>query len=133
LGRLTGLETGRIQFTQDLLPADVTGHFVFDRNQGTFTFRQGPIFCSILLADEINRAPAKTQSALLEAMEEHQATVEGRTFRLPDPFVVMATMNPVDIEGVHHLPAAQMDRFTIRTQVDYPDAKGENAYLVDPP
>ena len=133
LGRLTGLETGRVQFTQDLLPADVTGHFVFDRNGGAFTFRNGPIFCNILLADEINRAPAKTQSALLEAMEEHQVTVEGRTFPLPDPFVVMATMNPVDIEGVHHLPAAQMDRFTIRTQVDYPDAKGEAAYLSAPP
>lgn len=133
LGRLAGEQAGRVQFTQDLLPADVTGHFVLDRATSQFSFRPGPLFCNILLADEINRAPAKTQSALLEAMEEHQVTVEGRTFPLPDPFVVMATMNPVDIEGVHHLPAAQMDRFTIRADVAYPDAREETAYLADPP
>jgi MoxR-like ATPase len=133
LGRLTGLQPGRIQFTQDLLPADITGHFVYDREQGQFNLRKGAIFCNILLADEINRAPSKTQSALLEAMEEHQVTIEGRTFPLPDPFLVMATMNPIDLEGVHSLPVAEMDRFTIQTRMDYPSAQAEAAFLRQPP
>ncbi|HET6397923.1 MAG TPA: MoxR family ATPase, partial [Candidatus Thermoplasmatota archaeon] len=133
LGRLAGLESGRVQFTQDLLPTDITGHFVFDRNEGRFSLRKGPVFCNILLADEINRAPTKTQSALLEAMEEHQVTIEGRTFPLPEPFCVMATMNPVDLEGTHQLPAAQLDRFTIQSRVDYPDAAQEAGMLADPP
>ena len=109
--RILGGQYQRIQFTPDLLPSDVTGTYIFDRKTGEFVLRQGPIFCQVLLADEVNRAPAKTQSALLEAMQEFQATIEGTTLPLPQPFLVLATQNPVEQEGVYRLPEAQLDRF----------------------
>lgn len=110
----------RIQFTPDLLPSDVTGTYVFDRKENEFVLRQGPIFCQVLLADEVNRAPAKTQSALLEAMQENQVTIEGHTLPLPQPFMVLATQNPVEQEGVYRLPEAQLDRFLLRVEMGYP-------------
>lgn len=118
--RVLGTHYQRIQFTPDLLPSDVTGTYVFDRKENEFVLRQGPIFCQILLADEINRAPAKTQSALLEAMQENQVTIEGHTLALPQPFMVMATQNPVEQEGVYRLPEAQLDRFLLRVEMGYP-------------
>ena len=118
--RLLGCQYQRIQFTPDLLPSDVTGTSIFDRNTGDFVLRKGPIFCQVLLADEINRAPAKTQSALLEAMQEYQVTVDGQTIPLPRPFLVLATQNPVEQEGVYRLPEAQLDRFLIRVEMGYP-------------
>ncbi|GAA0546967.1 AAA family ATPase [Halorubrum ejinorense] len=120
-----GLEFSRIQFTPDLLPADVTGTNVFDERDGSFTFSPGPIFANVVLADEINRAPPKTQAALLEAMEEGQVTVDGETHALPSPFYVIATQNPVESEGAFPLPEAQLDRFTIKTSIGYPDEDGE--------
>src|SRR5436309_2941160 len=124
-----GTQYQRIQFTPDLLPADVTGTYVFDRKQNEFVLRKGPIFCQVLLADEVNRAPAKTQSALLEAMQEVQVTIEGTTFPLPQPFMVLATQNPVEQEGVYRLPEAQLDRFLLRVEMGYPGRKGEVAML----
>jgi MoxR-like ATPase len=118
--RILGTQYQRIQFTPDLLPADVTGTYVFDRKQNEFVLRKGPIFTQILLADEINRAPAKTQSALLEAMQEQQVTIEGVTLPLPQPFMVLATQNPVEQEGVYRLPEAQLDRFLMRVTMGYP-------------
>jgi MoxR-like ATPase len=118
--RLLGSQFNRVQFTPDLLPADITGTFVFDRKDNEFVLRKGPIFCQVLLADEINRAPAKTQSALLEAMQEGQATIEGTTLALPTPFLVLATQNPVEQEGVYRLPEAQLDRFLLRVEMGYP-------------
>jgi MoxR-like ATPase len=115
-----GTEYQRIQFTPDLLPSDVTGTYIFDRKQNEFLLRKGPIFCQVLLADEVNRAPAKTQSALLEAMQENQVTIEGTTLPLPRPFMVLATQNPVEQEGVYRLPEAQLDRFLLRVFMDYP-------------
>ena len=115
----------RIQFTQDILPADITGHFFFDQKTGQFEVRRGPIFADLVLADEINRAPPKTQSALLEAMQERQVTIEGNTFDLPNPFMVIATLNPIETEGVYPLPEAQVDRFMIKSHMDYLDDKGE--------
>jgi len=115
----------RIQFTQDLLPADITGHFYYDQKTGQFEVRRGPIFADLVLADEINRAPPKTQSALLEAMQERQVTIEGTTFELPNPFMVIATLNPIETEGVYPLPEAQIDRFMIKSHMDYLDDKGE--------
>ncbi len=115
----------RIQFTPDLLPGDITGTFIFDRNRSEFVFRRGPIFTQILLADEINRAPAKTQSALLEAMQERQVTIEGNTSILDAPFMVIATQNPIEQEGVYRLPEAQLDRFFLRVLFDHPDQKEE--------
>jgi MoxR-like ATPase len=123
--RILGCEYQRIQFTPDLLPSDVTGTSIFDRRTNDFVLRKGPIFCQILLADEINRAPAKTQSALLEAMQEYQVTVDGQTLSLPQPFFVLATQNPVEQEGVYRLPEAQLDRFLIKIQVGYPDHRAE--------
>jgi MoxR-like ATPase len=123
--QLLGVEFHRIQFTPDLLPADVTGTYILDRQTSEFTLRRGPIFCQILLADELNRAPAKTQSALLEAMQESQVTIEGTTLPLPRPFLVLATQNPVEQEGVYRLPEAQLDRFLLRVQVGYPDRSDE--------
>jgi MoxR-like ATPase len=120
-----GLEFSRVQFTPDLLPADVTGTNVFDEPTGEFTFSPGPIFANVVLADEINRAPPKTQAALLEAMEERQVTVDGGTHELPSPFVVIATQNPVESEGAFPLPEAQLDRFLVKTSVGYPDRDGE--------
>jgi len=119
----------RIQFTPDLLPADITGTYVLNPRDGSFSLRAGPIFANVLLADEINRAPAKTQSALLEAMQERQVTIEGDRFELPDPFLVLATQNPIDLEGTYPLPEAQIDRFLVRVLMTYPNEKDEVAML----
>ncbi|MFN5742188.1 MAG: AAA family ATPase [Planctomyces sp.] len=124
-----GLHFERIQFTPDLLPSDVTGTQVLDRNTSEFVLRKGPVFCQLLLADELNRAPARTQSALLEAMQERQTTIEGRTLPLPDPFMVLATQNPIEQEGVYRLPEAQLDRFLFRVNVGYPERDQEVAML----
>jgi len=118
--RILGCQYQRVQFTPDLLPSDVTGTYIFDRKINEFVLRKGPIFCQVLLADEINRAPAKTQSALLEAMQEIQVTIEGTTLPLPPPFLVLATQNPVEQEGVYRLPEAQLDRFLLRVEMGYP-------------
>jgi MoxR-like ATPase len=118
--RVIGGQYQRLQFTPDLLPSDVTGTYIFDRKTNDFVLRKGPIFCQVLLADEINRAPAKTQSALLEAMQENQVTIEGTTLPLPQPFMVLATQNPVEQEGVYRLPEAQLDRFLLRVSMGYP-------------
>lgn len=126
---LVGLDFKRIQFTQDLLPADITGHFYFNQKNQEFEFRPGPIISNMVLADEINRAPSKTQSALLEAMEEKQVTVEGNTFKLEEPFLVIATINPVELEGVYTLPEAQMDRFMIKSKMDYLAVDDELRFL----
>ncbi len=119
----------RIQFTPDLLPSDVTGTEVFHPETRTFAFQQGPVFHNLLLADEINRAPAKVQSALLEAMAEHQVSVGRQTFALPDLFLVMATQNPIEQEGTYPLPEAQLDRFLLHVRVDYPDVVAEQRIL----
>jgi MoxR-like ATPase len=124
-----GIHYQRVQFTPDLLPSDVTGTYVFDRKQNEFVLRKGPIFAQVLLADEINRAPAKTQSALLEAMQEVQVTIEGTTLALPQPFMVLATQNPVEQEGVYRLPEAQLDRFLLRVEMGYPEHLAEVAML----
>ncbi len=123
--RVLGTQYHRIQFTPDLLPGDVTGTYVFDRKENDFVLRKGPIFCQVLLADEVNRAPAKTQSALLEAMQEIQVTIEGTTLPLPQPFMVLATQNPVEQEGVYRLPEAQLDRFLLRVEMGYPGRLSE--------
>ncbi|MBB2987014.1 AAA family ATPase [Terracoccus luteus] len=120
-----GLDFRRAQFTPDLLPGDITGSFVYDQRAGEFDFRPGPIFAGLLLADEINRTPPKTQAALLEAMQERQVTVEGRTFPLPRPFHVLATANPVEYEGTYPLPEAQLDRFLLRVSFGYPTPEQE--------
>ena len=124
-----GLDFRRLQCTPDLLPADVTGSFVYEPGRGEFSFRHGPVFTGLLLADEVNRTPPKTQSALLEAMQEHQVTVEGRTFPLPRPFHVLATANPVEYEGTYPLPEAQLDRFLLRLRFGYPDRSEEVGVL----
>jgi len=123
------LSYSRIQFTPDLMPADVTGVNVFDNRTTEFVFRQGPVFADIVLADEINRAPAKTQSALLEAMQEKQVTVDGVEHRLSGEFMVVATQNPIEFEGTYPLPEAQLDRFIMKILIDYPDADKELAML----
>ncbi|MEF8786633.1 MAG: MoxR family ATPase [Haloarculaceae archaeon] len=120
-----GLSFSRIQFTPDLLPADVTGAHVYDERERTFEFQEGPVFANIVLGDEINRAPPKTQAALLEAMGENQVTTDGETRALPEPFFVIATQNPVESEGVFPLPEAQVDRFTLKAAIGYPDYEGE--------
>ena len=120
-----GIDYERIQFTPDLMPSDVTGTQILDRQTSDFVLRKGPIFCQLLLADELNRAPARTQSALLEAMQEQQVTIEGKTLPLPDPFMVLATQNPIEQEGVYRLPEAQLDRFLFRVHVGYPDRDHE--------
>jgi len=120
-----GLEFKRAQFTPDLLPGDITGSFIYDQRAGDFEFRPGPLFAGLLLADEINRTPPKTQAALLEAMQEKQVTVEGRTFQLPRPFHVLATANPVEYEGTYPLPEAQLDRFLMRISFGYPSLDEE--------
>jgi MoxR-like ATPase len=121
----TSLEFARIQFTPDLMPSDVTGSSIFDQRSGDFKFLPGPIFTNLLLADEINRAPPKTQAALLEAMQERQVTTEGETRPLPAPFVVLATQNPIEYEGTYPLPEAQLDRFLMRVGVGYPSREHE--------
>jgi MoxR-like ATPase len=123
------LEFKRIQFTPDLLPSDITGSFLYDQRQARFEFRRGPIFTNLLLADEINRATPKTQSALLEAMQESQVTVEGERFPLEAPFLVIATQNPIELEGTYPLPEAQLDRFLMRLSVGYPDPEDEAEIL----
>src|ERR1700716_3800034 len=125
LARSLGCSFERLQFTPDLLPSDVTGVNIYSPSTQQFEFRQGPIFTQVLLADEINRATPKTQSALLEAMEEQQVTVDGTTYPLPLPFLVMATQNPIEYEGTFPLPEAQLDRFFVKTTLGYPDAEGE--------
>jgi MoxR-like ATPase len=122
LAQVTNLSFSRIQFTPDLLPADITGSTVFEAANGEFRFRPGPVFGNLVLGDEVNRAPAKTQAALLEAMQERQVTVDGTTYRLPRPFLVVATQNPIEHEGTYALPEAQLDRFLLRTRMGYPAA-----------
>jgi MoxR-like ATPase len=124
-----GLDFKRIQFTPDLLPGDITGGYVFNRRNNQFELRQGPIFANLILADEINRASPKTQSALLEAMQEGQVTMEGETMRLPSPFLVLATQNPIEYEGTFPLPEAQLDRFMIKLTVGYPSLVEEQEIL----
>ncbi|MBA2477867.1 MAG: MoxR family ATPase [Sporichthyaceae bacterium] len=127
--QVLGLDFRRVQFTPDLLPADITGSYVVD-SSGEFVFRQGPIFTQLLLGDEVNRTPPKTQAALLESMQEHQVTVEGTTFALPEPFVVLATANPIEHEGTYPLPEAQLDRFMLRVSLGYPGVDDEWQVLV---
>jgi len=124
-----GLDFSRVQFTPDLLPADITGTHVFNEREREFEFNEGPLFANVVLADEINRAPPKTQSALLEAMEEEQVTVDGDTYELPSPFFVLATQNPVEMEGTFELPEAQVDRFLVKSSIGYPDEAGEEELL----
>jgi MoxR-like ATPase len=124
-----GCDFKRIQFTPDLLPADITGTYIFNQKEMTFNLRKGPIFTNILLADEINRAPPKTQAALLEAMQEYQVTLEGDTYSLEEPFFVMATQNPIEYEGTYPLPEAQLDRFLMKLEVGYPSKEEEKEIL----
>ena len=125
-----GLSYGRIQFTPDVLPSDITGYSVYNKETGTMTYQPGVVLCNLLLADELNRATSRTQSALLEAMEEGQVTVDGVSHPLPRPFAVIATQNPVGASGTQHLPDSQMDRFTIRLSIGYPDPKAERAMVL---
>jgi len=129
LARTLGLAFHRIQFTSDMLPADIIGVSIYDRESGTFKFHPGPVFSQLVLADEVNRATPKTQSALLEAMEEHQVTAEGETRRLPEPFFVIATQNPSHQVGTFPLPESQLDRFQMRVELGYPDRDAERALL----
>ena len=124
-----GLDFKRIQFTPDLLPGDITGGYIYDRTANQFTLRKGPIFANIILADEINRASPRTQSALLEAMQEYQVTLEGDTMHLPQPFTVLATQNPIEYEGTFPLPEAQLDRFIMKLSIGYPSAKEEQEII----
>lgn len=133
LSRCMGLEFRRVQFTSDMLPGDILGSSVFDRNTGGFVFHPGPVFTQVLLADEINRATPKTQSALLEAMEEGQVTSDGETRRLSDPFFVIATQNPMELSGTFPLPESQLDRFLMRIELGYPDREAERELLVGDP
>jgi MoxR-like ATPase len=125
LAQITGLEFKRIQFTPDLLPADLTGTLIWDQSRGSFSVRRGPVFANVILADEINRAPAKMQSALLEAMEERQVTIGEMSYALPDPFFVLATENPIEHEGTYSLPEAELDRFLLKLLVTYPAPEEE--------
>ncbi len=129
LARSLDLQFRRIQFTPDLMPSDVTGNVVYEARTGEFRFRPGPVFTNLLLADELNRTPPKTQAALLEAMEERQVSIEGETHPLPDPFLVVATQNPVEYEGTYPLPEAQLDRFLFKLRVSYPARDAEKAVL----
>src|SRR5205807_9546829 len=129
IARLLALDYGRIQFTPDLMPADIVGTSVYDLQTRTFNVRRGPVFTNVLLADEINRAPAKVQAALLEAMEERGVSLEGRQLPLPEPFLVLATQNPVEYEGTFPLPEAQQDRFLFKVVLDYPAADEEMEML----
>jgi len=129
LAHSLALDFRRVQLAPDLMPSDITGNVVYEAKTGEFRFRQGPVFTNLLLADEINRTPPKTQATLLEAMEERQVSVEGETHPLPDPFLVVATQNPVEFEGTYPLPEAQLDRFLFKLKVSYPDAEHERAVL----
>lgn len=132
IAQLLGLEFNRIQFTSDMLPADILGISIYAQNSGQFTFHPGPVFANVILADEINRATPKTQSALLEAMEERQITIEGETRRLPEPFFVIATQNPIEHIGTYLLPESQLDRFLMSISLGYPDANAERMLLTSP-
>jgi MoxR-like ATPase len=129
--QVCAMDFARIQFTPDLIPSDITGASIYDRSSGSFTFERGPIFTNILLADEINRAPAKTQAALLEAMEERQVTLENMTRQLESPFLVLATQNPIEYEGTYPLPEAQLDRFLVRIAIGYPSEDAERDILLE--
>ena len=129
MSQALGLQFRRISFTPDLLPADIIGTMVYSPKDGTFSPRQGPVFTNLLLADEINRAPAKVQSALLEAMQEHQVTIGDKSYHLPEPFMVMATQNPIEQEGTYPLPEAQIDRFMLKCRVDYPSKDDERRIM----
>lgn len=129
IGKVTGLEYRRVQFTSDMLPADLTGFSMLDQSSGTFQFQRGPVFCQLLLADEINRSSPKTQSALLESMEERQVSVDGVSHQLPNPFFVIATQNPFSLAGTFPLPESQLDRFLMRISMGYPDSVDERAIL----
>jgi MoxR-like ATPase len=129
IAQVIGLEFKRIQFTPDLLPGDITGGVIYNQKQGEFIFRPGPLFTNLVLADEVNRAPPKTQAALLEVMQERQVTVEGTTYPMPVPFVVLATQNPIELEGTYPLPEAQLDRFMMRLRVGYPSLEEERQIL----
>ncbi len=129
LGQTLGCEFGRIQFTADLMPSDITGAPVYDMQKSEFRFRPGPVFTQFLLADEINRSPAKTHAALLEIMQEYRVTVDGTSHQVPRPFLVMATQNPLESEGTYNLPEAQLDRFMFKLRVDYPSAEQESEIL----
>jgi len=125
LARAIGGASARIQFTPDLMPADVVGHVLYEARTGEMRLRRGPVFTNVLLADEINRAPAKTQAALLEVMQERQVTLEGESLAVPAPFMTLATQNPIELEGTYPLPEAQIDRFLLKVQIDYPSAEEE--------
>jgi MoxR-like ATPase len=129
LGRVLGCEFGRIQFTADLMPSDITGAPVFDMQRSEFRFRPGPVFTQLLLADEINRSPAKTHAALLEIMQEYRVTIDGTSHRVPKPFLVLATQNPLESEGTYNLPEAQLDRFMFKLRIDYPTVDQEATIL----
>lgn len=129
LAKTFGGQFARIQFTPDLMPADVTGHTLYDARSSQFVIRRGPVFANLVLADEINRAPAKTQSALLEVMQEAQVTIEGKTIPLPPPFLVLATQNPIEQEGTYALPEAQLDRFLLKVLIDYPTLDEERSLV----
>ena len=128
--RALGLEYGRIQFTPDVLPSDITGYSIYNKETGKMTYQPGAALCNLLLADELNRATSRTQSALLEAMEEGQVTVDGVSHRLPEPFIVIATQNPVGASGTQLLPDSQMDRFTVRLSIGYPDPQDERSMVL---
>lgn len=130
LAQSLSLTHARVQFTPDMMPSDITGHAVLDPGTHALRIVRGPVFTHLLLADEINRAPAKTQSALLEVMQENQVTLEGQSLVLPRPFIVLATQNPVDTEGTYPLPQAQLDRFLLKTEIDYPSAEEEAAVVI---
>lgn len=129
IAQVTGLDFKRIQFTPDLLPGDITGGLIYNQKSGEFEFRPGPLFTNLVLADEVNRAPPKTQSALLEVMQERQVTIEGTTYPMRAPFVVVATQNPIELEGTYPLPEAQLDRFMMRVRVGYPEPEEERLIL----
>lgn len=129
LSQAVSAQFQRIQFTPDLLPADLVGTLIYNQKEGTFEPRKGPVFSNLVLADELNRAPAKVQSALLECMQEHQVTIGDTTYRLPEPFLVLATMNPIEQEGTYSLPEAQVDRFMLKLKVTYPSRKEERTIL----
>jgi MoxR-like ATPase len=129
IAQVTGLAFKRIQFTPDLLPGDITGGFIYNQKHGEFEFRPGPLFTNLVLADEVNRAPPKTQAALLEVMQERQITVEGTTYPVSQPFLVLATQNPIELEGTYPLPEAQLDRFIMRVRVGYPSLEEERQIL----
>lgn len=131
LAKSLSAQFGRVQFTPDLMPSDVTGHVMYDTKSESFKVRRGPVFCNFLLADEVNRAPAKTQAALLEVMQEQQVTIEGHTLAVPSPFMVLATQNPIEQEGTYPLPEAQIDRFLLKVRIDYPEADEEAALVTE--